>query len=601
MKAQPLHKPIKPYLVLGVLFGYTGHWLYNLYQMADGSLSWIMTYFDAYLGQYWLDSRISIGSVFCSIVGFSVVMLAWYLSTPKVRENRRTGAEHGGAKKISAQETMKFRDEDPQLNMYFSKDAQMGLYNTNLSQEVKTNKNTLVVGLPGDGKTFTYVKPNLMQMHGTYVVTDPKGLLVHEVGAMFKKAGYKIKIFDLVNLENSDQFNVFQYMTNELDIDRITKAIVEGTKTSDNQGEDFWNKAKELLMRSLIGYLYFDSQLRDYIPNLSMVADMLRNLERENEKVSSPVEKMFEGLEREIPANYAFAQWELFQNFKSETRSSVVAIASAEFSVFDHKQVTNLIEKDTMEIEKWITEKTIVFVALPEMDTAYRFLSATFFAVIFDKLIKLADDIMQGRNKAFKPEDVQHIRFILDEFANIGIISGFASFQSIIRSREMSVEVILQAMSQLDTSYKTTKKTIINNSAVMVYLGTNDMDTMKLFSDYAGNETINYTTTSRSYAKNGSSSLSSNIMTRKLYTPDEIRTISSKDALVLYAKEYPYVGEKMSVLLHPKNEELANHPSDENWYEYQRYMSDIDEWYENTLPDNITDLTDEFLELMTAV
>ncbi|WP_244040597.1 VirD4-like conjugal transfer protein, CD1115 family, partial [Lactococcus carnosus] len=483
----------------------------------------------------------------------------------------------------------------------FSKDAQMGLYNTNLSQEVKTNKNTLVVGLPGDGKTFTYVKPNLMQMHGTYVLTDPKGLLVHEVGAMFKKAGYKIKIFDLVNLENSDQFNVFQYMTNELDIDRITKAIVEGTKTSDNQGEDFWNKAKELLMRSLIGYLYFDSQLRDYIPNLSMVADMLRNLERENEKVSSPVEKMFEDLEREMPGNYAFAQWELFQNFKSETRSSVVAIASAEFSVFDHKQVTNLIEKDTMEIEKWITEKTIVFVALPEMDTAYRFLSATFFAVIFDKLIKLADDIMQGRNKAFKPEDVQHIRFILDEFANIGIISGFASFQSIIRSREMSVEVILQAMSQLDTSYKNTKKTIINNSAVMVYLGTNDMDTMKLFSDYAGNETINYTTSSRSYAKNGSSSLSSNIMTRKLYTPDEIRTISSKDALVLYAKEYPYVGEKMSVLLHPKHEELANHPSDENWYEYQRYMSDIDEWYENTLPDNITDLTDEFLELMTAV
>lgn len=600
MGNKTLHKPLPPYVILGALFGYMGQWSYNLYQMADGSLTWIMTYFDDYLNQYWLDFRLSFGSFICAALGFGIAMFAWYLSTPKVIENRRIGAEHGGAKKISAQETMKFRDEDPQLNMYFSKDAQMGLYNTNLSQEVKTNKNTLVVGLPGDGKTFTYVKPNLMQMHGTYVVTDPKGLLVHEVGTMFKKAGYKIKIFDLVNLENSDQFNVFQYMTNELDIDRITKAIVEGTKTSDNQGEDFWNKAKELLMRSLIGYLYFDSQLRDYIPNLSMVADMLRNLERENKKVSSPVEKMFEDLEREMPGNYAFAQWELFQNFKSETRSSVVAIASAEFSVFDHKQVTNLIEKDTMEIEKWIAEKTIVFVALPEMDTAYRFLSATFFAVIFDKLIKLADDIMQGRNKSFKPEDVQHIRFILDEFANIGIISGFASFQSIIRSREMSVEVILQAMSQLDTSYKNTKKTIINNSAVMVYLGTNDMDTMKLFSDYAGNETINYTTSSRSYAKSGSSSLSNNIMTRKLYTPDEIRTISSKNALVLYAKEYPYVGEKMSVLLHPKNEELANHPSDDNWYEYQRYMSDIDEWYENTLPENITDMTDEFLAITAA-
>lgn len=600
MKTDSLHRPIQPYLILGGLFAYLGHWLYNLFKMAHGSFEWVSQYFDAYLNQYWLDFRVSIPSFCFALTGFVLAMFLWSISIPKKVEKRRTGAEHGAARKISAQETMKFRDPDPQLNMYFSKEAQMGIYNNNLPQEVKTNKNTLVVGLPGDGKTFTYVKPNLMQMHGSYVVTDPKGLLVHEVGKMFEKAGYKIKVFDLVILANSDQFNVFQYMTDELDIDRIAKAIIEGGKTSDNQGEDFWNKAKELLIRALLGYLFFDSKLRSYTPNLSMVSDLLRDLERENDQISSPVEKMFEDLEEQLPGNYAYKQWKLFQNFKSETRSSAVAIVSTEFAVFDHDQVRRLIEKDTMEIEKWVTEKTIVFVALPEMDTAYRFLSATFFAIVFDKLLKVVDDILQGRNTSFRPANLIHLRFIMDEFANIGIISGFASFQSIIRSREMSVEVILQAMSQLETLYKSTKKTIINNSAVMVYLGTNDMDTMKLFSEYSGSETISYTTSSRSYSRQGSSSLSNQIMSRKIYTPDEIRTISSKNALVLYAKEYAFEGEKMSVSLHSKHEELANHPDDENWYDYRRYMTDIDEWYENTLPDHLIDLTDEFLESMAA-
>ncbi|MGC4439514.1 type IV secretory system conjugative DNA transfer family protein, partial [Streptococcus suis] len=212
---------------------------------------------------------------------------------------------------------------------------------------------------------------------------------------------------DLVTLTNSDTFNPFHYMHSELDIDRITEAIVEGTKKGDREGEDFWTQAKLLLNRALIGYLYFDSSWRNYDPNLSMVADMLRHMKRVDDETPSPVEIMFEQLEEKFPNNYAGKQWQLFNaNFEAETRTSVLAIVSAQYSIFDHEAVTNLISNDSMQMERWNTEKTAVFVAISETNKAYNFLASTLFTVMFDQLTHNADAILQGKREGYTADDL---------------------------------------------------------------------------------------------------------------------------------------------------------------------------------------------------
>ena len=199
-------------------------------------------------------------------------------------------------------------------------------------------------------------------------------------------------------------------MHSELDIDRVTEAIIEGTKKSDSQGENFWVQANLLLTRALIGYLYFDSQVRGYEPNLSMIGDLLRNLQRKEEDVPAPVELMFEELEEALPGNYACRQWDLFNaNFQAETRNSVLAVMSAQYSVFDHQAVTDMIKTDSMDINTWNTQKTAVFIAIPETNKAFNFLASTFFAIMFEELTHGADAILQGRREGYSYKDLLHV------------------------------------------------------------------------------------------------------------------------------------------------------------------------------------------------
>lgn len=492
----------------------------------------------------------------------------------------RHGEEQGSARFATVKELLSFRDKEPENNMIFTKNGQMGLFNKRLPYPKQLNKNSLVVGIPGDGKTFTYVKPNIMQENSSFVITDPKGLLVREVGSMLENDGYTIKVFDLVNLTNSDTFNVFNYMKSELDIDRVSEAIVDGTKKSDKQGEDFWAQAELLLMRSLLGYLYFDSQISGYTPNLSNVSDMLRNIQRIDKKKPSPVEKMFEALDKELPDNYACKQWELFNNnFQSETRTSVLAVASARYAVFDHKEVKTLIERDTMEMDKWNIEKTAVFITIPETNKAFNFLASLMFAMMFDVLTHQADDMLQGL--IHQDKELLHIQFIIDEFANIGKIPNFNEVLASIRSREMSAKIIIQAISQLQAMYHNDWKTIINNCATILYLGTQDKETMEYFSMRSGKQTINVKNRSVSRGRNGSMSESNQIQMRPLMTPDEIARIGVDEALLFIAKQNVLKDKKASVFDHPKAKELANHHTDNNWYQYKRYMTDIAEWQSN--------------------
>lgn len=579
-------KKFLPYFLLSIVFFYLFHCLFVFYQKAPdlssstdvlgiAKFDWLINNFTY---KVFLNIHFTSFSILTGLVGVVIALMAFLrVSDTGVY---RHGEEQGSARFATVKELLSFRDKEPENNMIFTKNGQMGLFNKRLPYPKQLNKNSLVVGIPGDGKTFTYVKPNIMQENSSFVITDPKGLLVREVGSMLENDGYTIKVFDLVNLTNSDTFNVFNYMKSELDIDRVSEAIVDGTKKSDKQGEDFWAQAELLLMRSLLGYLYFDSQISCYTPNLSNVSDMLRNIQRIDKKKPSPVEKMFEALDKELPDNYACKQWELFNNnFQSETRTSVLAVASARYAVFDHKEVKTLIERDTMEIDKWNIEKTAVFITIPETNKAFNFLASLMFAMMFDVLTHQADDMLQGL--IHQDKELLHIQFIIDEFANIGKIPNFNEVLASIRSREMSAKIIIQAISQLQAMYHNDWKTIINNCATILYLGTQDKETMEYFSMRSGKQTINVKNRSVSRGRNGSMSESNQIQMRPLMTPDEIARIGVDEALLFIAKQNVLKDKKASVFDHPKAKELANHHTDDNWYQYKRYMTDIAEWQSN--------------------
>lgn len=579
-------KKFLPYFLLSIVFFYLFHCLFVFYQKAPdlssstdvlgiAKFDWLINNFTY---KVFLNIHFTSFSILTGLVGVVIALMAFLrVSDTGVY---RHGEEQGSARFATVKELLSFRDKEPENNMIFTKNGQMGLFNKRLPYPKKLNKNSLVVGIPGDGKTFTYVKPNIMQENSSFVITDPKGLLVREVGSMLENDGYTIKVFDLVNLTNSDTFNVFNYMKSELDIDRVSEAIVDGTKKSDKQGEDFWAQAELLLMRSLLGYLYFDSQISGYTPNLSNVSDMLRNIQRIDKKKPSPVEQMFEALDKELPDNYACKQWELFNNnFQSETRTSVLAVASARYAVFDHKEVKTLIERDTMEMDKWNIEKTAVFITIPETNKAFNFLASLMFAMMFDVLTHQADDMLQGL--IHQDKELLHIQFIIDEFANIGKIPNFNEVLASIRSREMSAKIIIQAISQLQAMYHNDWKTIINNCATILYLGTQDKETMEYFSMRSGKQTINVKNRSVSRGRNGSMSESNQIQMRPLMTPDEIARIGVDEALLFIAKQNVLKDKKASVFDHPKAKELANHHTDNNWYQYKRYMTDIAEWQSN--------------------
>lgn len=579
-------KKFLPYFLLSIVFFYLFHCLFVFYQKAPdlssstdvlgiAKFDWLINNFTY---KVFLNIHFTSFSILTGLVGVVIALMAFLrVSDTGVY---RHGEEQGSARFSTVKELLSFRDKEPENNMIFTKNGQMGLFNKRLPYPKQLNKNSLVVGIPGDGKTFTYVKPNIMQENSSFVITDPKGLLVREVGSMLENDGYTIKVFDLVNLTNSDTFNVFNYMKSELDIDRVSEAIVDGTKKSDKQGEDFWAQAELLLMRSLLGYLYFDSQISGYTPNLSNVSDMLRNIQRIDKKKPSPVEKMFEALDKELPDNYACKQWELFNNnFQSETRTSVLAVASARYAVFDHKEVKTLIERDTMEMDKWNIEKTAVFITIPETNKAFNFLASLMFAMMFDVLTHQADDMLQGL--IHQDKELLHIQFIIDEFANIGKIPNFNEVLASIRSREMSAKIIIQAISQLQAMYHNDWKTIINNCATILYLGTQDKETMEYFSMRSGKQTINVKNRSVSRGRNGSMSESNQIQMRPLMTPDEIARIGVDEALLFIAKQNVLKDKKASVFDHPKAKELANHHTDDNWYQYKRYMTDIAEWQSN--------------------
>lgn len=582
---QPFKKKIQPFLFVGgvlaiIGYSYTNFVLQNLYRSNPANLfgyflssEGVETYLSGFV-KYLFSFHLY--SVAVAILLFLVSLMIYLKGNDT--SVYRMGEEHGSARYARQEEIKKYAYQEEEKNIILTKNARMCIDNKLLPYKYQRNKNIAVIGDSGSGKTFTFVKPNLMQMYGSYVVTDPKGLLLRETGKMLEENGYAVKVLDLNTLSNSNQFNVFQYIKEETDIDRVQEAITEGTKKSGREGEDFWIQAEAIFIRSLIAYLWFDGKWNNYEPTLPMIADMIRLAEAPDEDTPPPIDEWFVELEEHQPGNYASKQWRLFnESFAGETRHSVLAIAASRYSVFDHKDVMTLLSRDTMDIESWNEEKTAVFITIPETNDAYNFIASIFISTIMETLRKKVDKVLSGEWILEDGKELLFVQFILDELANIGRIPNVDKALATFRSRYMGIVIILQALSQLKSMYKDNWASLLNNCASLLFLGGDEEATIKYLSMRAGNQTIMTRNYSESYGRQGSSSMSKQKITRELLKPDEIAKLDGEECLLFITKEHVFRDKKASVLEHSRREELANDYSDPNWYRYKRPMNEVED------------------------
>lgn len=582
---QPFKKKIQPFLFVGgvlaiIGYSYTNFVLQNLYRSNPANLfgyflssEGVETYLSGFV-KYLFSFHLY--SVAVAILLFLVSLMIYLKGNDT--SVYRMGEEHGSARYARQEEIKKYAYQEEEKNIILTKNARMCIDNKLLPYKYQRNKNIAVIGDAGSGKTFTFVKPNLMQMYGSYVVTDPKGLLLRETGKMLEENGYAVKVLDLNTLTNSNQFNVFKYIKEETDIDRVQEAITEGTKKGGREGEDFWIQAEAIFIRSLIAYLWFDGQRNNYEPTLPMIADMIRLAEAPDKNTPPPIDEWFEELEGHQPGNYATKQWRLFnESFAGETRHSVLAIAASRYSAFDHKDVMTLLSRDTMDIESWNEEKTAVFITIPETNDAYNFIASIFISTIMETLRKKVDKVLSGEWILEDGKELLFVQFILDELANIGRIPNVDKALATFRSRYMGIVIILQALAQLKSMYKDNWASLLNNCASLLFLGGDEEATIKYLSMRAGNQTIMTRNYSESHGRQGSSSMSKQKISRELLKPDEIAKLDGEECLLFITKEHVFRDKKASVLEHPRREELANDYSNPNWYRYKRPMNEVED------------------------
>lgn len=596
---RPYKKRLRPHLILGgflaVFFYWAGNFVSHLPGQTFGEKELALFNYTPEVQQmlsHWpLYFMPTLAGLITAMVGFLLGLMLYAHGND--RGVYRNGEEHGSARYATQAEMDRLKDPVPDNNLILSQNGRMGLFNRNLPRPEQRNKNMFVIGGAGSGKTFTFLKPNLMQMNSSFLVTDPKRLLVRELGTMLRQQGYQIKIFDLSRLTDSDQFNVFNYMPTELDVDRVLDSISIAIQDSDRK-KDFWQLASDMLVRSLIALLWYDSRDNGYQADISMVTELLRGLQKDgDDEEPSDTELLFAELEKSHPNNYAGKQ---FKNFKSiaaapETQAGVIGNAVSVFASFDHQQVTDMINKDTMDIESWNEKKTAVFVHIPEISASYNFLASLLVTTSITVLSRKVDEVNEGIRQTKDGKPLLHFRYWLDEFANIGKMPHIDKALATLRSREMSLVIILQALDQLKTMYQKGWAGLLATADTLIFLGGNEKETTEYLSQRAGKQTINIRNHSINSGRNGSENRQT--QARDLLTPDEVARLDNRKALVFVNGRNVYMDDKYDTLEHQRKDLLANNPKDKNWYRYKRFKND----YERMKYAAVTDPTICFVDM----
>ena len=554
-----MRKSAKPTVVFGLIASLGVFYLLNrfslIYMELNGNfVEKFNGAFDRVIPSIMVDPLTLELSQSCVYVGLVGAGLVWLLCLRSVMNAKKYmhGIEHGSAEWGTKKDIAPFiNHKDKDQNIIFSQTEQLSLGKA-LNFEYDRNKNVVIVGGSGSGKTYSLVKPNLMQLHSSYVITDPKGTVLPDTGHLFLENGYDLKSFNTINFKKSMHYNPLSYLKSEKDILKIVNVLIENTRGEGQQAqEDFWVKAERLWYSAAIGYLYYEAQPIDRnIPTLIEMLE-LSGAREENEEYQSPTDIMFEELEQTKPNCFPVKQYKKFKLAAGKTLKSILISCAARLAPFDIEELREIMMYDELRLDQIGDRKTAFFVIKSDTDSTYSFVIAMMFYQMFNLLCDKADDEYGGKLPV-------HVRCLLDEFANIGKIPNFEKLISTIRSREISASIILQSLSQLTSVYKDDADTIIDCCDAFVFLGGKSTKTTKSISEMIGKTTIDNQDTSQSKGQSGSYSVSDKVMARDLIDPAEVGKLRRRECLVLISGVNPFKSKKYNTAGHKRFSYLSD-------------------------------------------
>ncbi|NSS86194.1 type IV secretory system conjugative DNA transfer family protein [Enterococcus faecalis] len=501
------------------------------------------------------------------LVGISVAALVKLIvySKGKNKKKYRQGKEYGSARWGESKDIAPYIDPKFENNVLITNTERLTMNSRPKNPKYARNKNVLVIGGSGSGKTRFYVKPNLMQMHSSYVVTDPKGTLVLECGKMLYENGYDIKILNTINFKKSMKYNPFAYLRSEKDILKLVQTIIANTKgDGEKAGEDFWVKAEKLYYTALIGYIYYEAPEEE--KNFKTLLDMIdaSEVREDDETYMNPIDRLFEALEKKDPSHFAVKQYKKYKLAAGKTAKSILISCGARLAPFDIRELRELMSEDELELDKIGDRKTALFVIISDTDDTFNFVVSIMYSQLFNLLCDKADDVYGGRLPV-------HVRCLLDEFANIGLIPKFEKLIATIRSREISASIILQAQSQLKAIYKDHADTIVGNCDSTLFLGGKEKTTVKELSETLGKETIDLYNTSETRSNQKSFGLNYQKTGKELMSQDEITVMDGGKCIYQLRGVRPFLSDKFDITKH-KNYKLLEDYDKKNVFDIEEYI-----------------------------
>ena len=477
----------------------------------------------------------------------------------------RQGKEYGSARWGNKKDIEPYMDEKFQNNILLTQTERLTMNSRPSNPKYARNKNVLVIGGSGSGKTRFFVKPNLMQMHSSYCVTDPKGTIVLECGKMLEDNGYEIKILNTINFKKSMKYNPFAYLRSEKDILKLVQTIIANTKgEGEKAGEDFWVKAEKLYYTALIGYIFYEAPREE--KNFATLLDMIdaSEVREDDETYMNPIDRLFEALEKKEPTHFAVKQYRKYKLAAGKTAKSILISCGARLAPFDIQELRDLMQEDELELDTLGDRKTALFVIISDTDDTFNFVVSIMYSQLFNLLCDKADDVYGGRLPV-------HVRCLLDEFANIGLIPKFEKLIATIRSREISASIILQAQSQLKAIYKDNADTIVGNCDSTLFLGGKEKTTLKELSETLGKETIDLYNTSETRSNQKSFGLNYQKTGKELMSQDEITVMDGSKCIFQLRGVRPFLSDKFDITKH-KNYKLLEDYDKKNLFDIESYM-----------------------------
>ena len=477
----------------------------------------------------------------------------------------RQGKEYGSARWGNRKDIEPYMDENFQNNILLTKTERLSMNGRPSNPKYARNKNVLVIGGSGSGKTRFYVKPNLMQMHSSYCVTDPKGTIVLECGKMLEDNGYEIRILNTINFKKSMKYNPFSYIHSEKDILKLVQTIIANTKgEGEKAGEDFWVKAEKLYYTALIAYIYYEAPKEE--KNFATLLDMIdaSEVREDDENYKNPIDRLFEALEKKEPRHFAVKQYKKYKLAAGKTAKSILISCGARLAPFDIQELRDLMSEDELELDCIGDRKTALFVIISDTDDTFNFVVSIMYSQLFNLLCDKADDVYGGRLPV-------HVRFLLDEFANIGLIPKFEKLIATIRSREISASIILQAQSQLKAIYKDNADTIIGNCDSTLFLGGKEKTTLKELSETLGKETIDLYNISETKSNQNSFAMNYQKTGKDLMSQDEITVMDGGKCIFQLRGVRPFFSDKFDITKH-KNYKFLEDYDKKNVFDIEEYI-----------------------------